>query len=176
MTRRFLQVTALLSMTLIVWACGGKSGEGQKTEAAQPLQQETVRTEDPQAAAAKAEGEAVAKEILDTFDKAVAEAAELANGKPEASLLKPQIEALIEKYQKPMADLNVRFLALKSKDIRSFGAADGYMGENRGRHVNGLYNALNPAIAHYNFEKGDQEMVDILTKNIIGLIDIAVRM
>ncbi len=182
MSRKFFLVTLVLSLAFVGWACGGKSGEEKKAEAvtkSQPAQPEAaVQPEDPEAAAVKAEGAAVAKEILDTFDKAVAEAAELAKDKPAAAELKPRLEALIERYKKPMTDLNLRFLALRDKDVRAFGAANGYMGENRGRHVFNMYNenALGPAIAYYNIEKNEQEIVELLTKKIIELINIAVKM
>jgi len=181
MSRKFFLVTLVLILALVGWACGGKSGEEKKAEVvteSQPAQPGAVQPEDPEAAAVKAEGAAVAKEILDTFDKAVAEAAELAKDKPAAAELKPRLEAIIENYKKPMADLNVRFLALKDKDIRAFGAANGYMGENRGRHIFNMYNenALGPAIAYYNIEKNEQEIVELLTKKIIELINIAVKM
>ena len=181
MNRRFFAVTLVLSLALVGWACGGKSAEEKKAEAvtkSQPAQPEAVQPEDPEAAAVKAEGAAVAKEILDAFDKAVAEAADLAKDKPAAAELKPRLEAILERYKKRMTDLNLRFLALKDKDVRAFGAANGYMGENRGRHVFNMYNenALGPAIAFYNIEKNEQEIVELLTKKIIELIDIAVKM
>jgi len=187
MNRKFFVAAVMLSLALALGACGHKTGQGQKTETAtqagpatktEQVPQPAAPAEDPLAAAAKVEGEAVAQEILDTFDKAVAEAAELTKDKPEASAIKPQLEGLIEKYKKPMSDLNLRFLALKDKDIRAFGAANGYMGEKRGRHVYDLYNenALGPAIAYYNIEKNEQEVVDLLTNKLIELIDIAVKM
>ena len=182
MKRRFFVVMVVLSAALLVWACGGKTGEADKAETAvgsAEIQEAQPAASQPAGEGTdmfKAEGEAVAKEILDTFDRAVAEAAELANAKPDAAALKPQVEAIIEKYGAAMADLNGRFLALKAKDIRSFGAANGYMGENRGLHVHAMYTTLNPALAYYNFEKGDQETVDLITKRLAELIDIAVKM
>jgi hypothetical protein len=117
----------------------------------------------------------LAKKILSTYDEAVAEAAKLANEKPDSATLKPKIEKIIETYSAKMEKLNVEYLALKAKDVSSFGQANTYMGENRGKHVTKADNTLTVAIKHYNLEKGDKEMVDLLTTKLAAMIDIAVK-
>jgi hypothetical protein len=117
----------------------------------------------------------LAKEILANFDQAVAEAGALAAAKPEASELKPQLQALIDSYRSKMVDANVRYLELQRADPAAFAAANGYLGDNRPRHVQGLYAALDKIIAHYNLQVGDPEAVRLLSSGIIELIDAAVH-
>ena len=126
-------------------------------------------------AAGKSEGQDVAKKILSTYDEAVAEAAKLAGAKPEPAVLKPQLEQLIKTYSDKMSALNVGYKALKAKDIASFGAANTYMGENRGKHVTNADNTLTAAIKYYNLEKGDKEIVALLTTKLAAVIDVAVK-
>lgn len=126
-------------------------------------------------AAGDSEGRDLAKKILATYDEAVAEAAKLANAKPESAVLKPKIEQLIATYSTKMAELNVGYLALRTKDVRSFGQANTYMGEFRGKHVFNADNTLTPALRYYNLEKGDKETVQLLTSKLAALIDVAVK-
>ncbi|UCH96118.1 MAG: hypothetical protein JSV88_04490, partial [Candidatus Aminicenantes bacterium] len=120
MKRNLLLIVLLVGIALTFSVCGG---ETPKQESPEPAKQT------PSAQKAD-EGVTVAKEILETFDKAVAEAAELAKTKPEAAELKPKLEALYKKYEETMKELNIKYLALKDKDIRLFGAANSYLGEN----------------------------------------------
>ncbi len=160
----------LLGLIVLLAACGGKDKPAADQAAA------------PQASAAATapagddEGVLIAKEILGLFDEAVAEAAVLTKDKPEAAVLKPQLDALYETYAAKMAAINPRFLALRDKDIRLFGAANGYLGENRGKHVFAKDNTLKDAFLYYNLEKGEKEIVDFLSSKLPDLIDIAVKM
>lgn len=120
-------------------------------------------------------GEAIVGEILATFDRCVAEAAALAKDRPEAAVLLPQLEKLYAGYGEKMAALNARFLALRDQDVFAFRRANGYMTDNRPRHVSAKDNALSQAVAYYNFEKGEREVVDMLSRKIVGLLDQAVR-
>lgn len=120
-------------------------------------------------------GEAIVGEILATFDRCVAEAAALAKDRPEAAVLLPQLEKLYAGYGEKMAALNARFLALRDQDVFAFRRANGYMTDNRPRHVSAKDNALSQAVAYYNFEKGEQEVVDMLSRKIVGLLDQAVQ-
>lgn len=146
-------------------ACGGQEG---KTEAnvAEESQSEDLN---------EAEGIAVAEEILATFDKAVAETVELVKEKPEVADVKPQFEALVDKYKEKMTELNAKYLALRDKDIRLFGACNGYMGENRGKHVFQRDQVLDEFIAYYNFQKEEKEFSDFISKELINLLEIAVK-
>ncbi len=120
-------------------------------------------------------GTAIVDEMLATFDQCVAEAAALAAARPEASVLLPQLEKLYAGYGEKMASLNVRFLALRDQDIFAFRQANGYMSQNRPQHVFAKDNALSQSIAYYNFEKGEQEVVDMLSRKIVKLLDQAVQ-
>ena len=166
MTRNLLLIVLLVCIALVFSVCGG---EGEGTEEGSPEPAKKAMTEPN-----KEEGIAVAKEILETFDKAVAEAAELAKTKPEAAELKPKLEALYKKYEETMKEINTRYLALKDKDIAQFGACNGYLGENRGKHVFKKDEVLNEYVSHY-YSKGEQEIFQLLSKEIIKMLDVAVQ-
>jgi hypothetical protein len=163
----------LVGLVVLLAACGGKDKPAADQTAAAELQAPAVQTAAP---AADDEGVQVAKDILAVYDEAAAEAASLAKDKPEAAVLKPQLEALLEKYAAKMAALNPRYLALRDKDVRLFGSANSYMGQNRGLRYTENENKLKDIYAYYNLEKGEREIVDILTNKIVRLIDIAVKM
>lgn len=142
------------------------------------------KAETPQAPAATAEkkaavpadaGKMIVDEILSVFDQCVAEAAALAKDKPEAAVLIPQLEKLYADYGVKMAALNAKFLALRDQDIFAFRGANGYMSDNRPKHVFNKDNTLSQAIAYYNFEKGEQVVVDMLSSKIVRLLDDAVK-
>jgi hypothetical protein len=156
---------ALLSVCGLLTACLVSCGE--------PSKSTTGTTSAP--AAGKTDGQDLAKKILATYDEAIAEAAKVANEKPESAELKPKIEQIIATYSAKMGELNAEYLALKTKDIASFGQANTYMGDNRGKHVANADNTLTVALKYYNLEKGDKEMVELLTTKMVALIDIAVK-
>ncbi|MDD8012217.1 MAG: hypothetical protein PHX05_01910 [Acidobacteriota bacterium] len=140
--------------------------------------------ETPQAPAAAAEtktnvpsnaGNVIVDEILATFDQCVAEAAALAKEKPEAAVLLPQLEKLYADYGVKMAALNARFLALRDQDVFAFRRANGYMTDNRPKHVFAKDNTLSSAYAYYNLEKGETAVVDMLSNKIVKLLDDAVK-
>lgn len=125
--------------------------------------------------AADEAGLALVDEILATFDRCVAEAAALAKDRPEAAVLLPQLEKLYAGYGEKMAALNARFLALRDQDVFAFRRANGAMSQKRPQHVFAKDNALSQAVAYYNFEKGEQEVVDMLSRKIVRLLDQAVQ-
>jgi predicted ribosome quality control (RQC) complex YloA/Tae2 family protein len=163
MTRNLLLVVLFVGIALIFSVCGGETTE-KSPESAKETKAEQKSDE----------GVTVAKEILETFDKAVAEAAELAKTKPAAAELKPKLEALFKKYEDTMKEINVKYLALKDKDIQQFGAANGYLGENRGKHVFKKDEVLTEYVNHY-YSNGDQDIVQLLSKDIIKMLDVAVK-
>jgi hypothetical protein len=116
----------------------------------------------------------IVDEILAAFDQCVAEAAALARDKPAAAELLPRLEKLYAGYGVKMAALNTRFLALRDRDIFAFRRANGYMSDNRPKHVFAKDTTLSQAIAYYNFEKGEQAVVDMLSNRIVKLLDDAV--
>jgi len=165
MKQNVLLTVVLICVVLIFSVCGGETEK--KAQTGEPA----VKSKD----SAVEEGNAVAKEILETFDKAVAEVAALVKDKPEAAVLKPQLEALYKKYEEKMKEINTRYLALKTKDIRSFGAANGYLGENRGKHVFNKDKVLGEYISYYDFTKKEKEFARFLSKEIIKMLEVAVQ-
>jgi hypothetical protein len=164
----FLGSIALLA------ACGG----GKTASESQPADQVAPAASSASAAGqlpADNEGVQLAKEILGLFDQAVDEAAGLVKDKPEAAELKPKLEALYKSYSDRMAAINPRYLALKDKDVRLFGAANTYLGEYRGRHDFEKDNKFKDAYVYYNLEKGEKEIVDFLSHKLISMIDVATK-
>jgi ElaB/YqjD/DUF883 family membrane-anchored ribosome-binding protein len=164
MARNLLLIVLFVGIALTFSVCGGDTPEQENPEPA--AQTQSAPNAD--------EGVAVAKEILETFDKAVAEAAELAKTKPEAAELKPKLEALYKKYEETMKEINIKYKALKDKDIQLFGAANSYLGENRGKHVFKKGEVLLEHVDYY-YSKGEQEIVQLLSKEIIKMLDVAVK-
>jgi hypothetical protein len=165
-------ILLVFGLALVLAACGGKTPSDSAPAAQKPAPAAPQTTAPP---AADNEGVLLAKEVLTVFDEAVAEAAALTKDKPEAADLKPKLAALYDKYAAKMAEINPRYLALKTKDIRLFGSANGYMGENRGKHDFDKDNKLSDAYRYYNLEKGEKEIVDFLSHKLPALIDIAVK-
>jgi hypothetical protein len=159
-----LLVSLYIALTLLT-ACG------QKSEAPQALAAKT----ETQAAAANEAGMKIIDEILAAFDQCVAQAAALAKDKPEAAVLMPQLEKLYADYGVKMAALNARFLALRDQDIFAFRRANGYMTDNRPKHVFNKDTVLSPAYVYYNLEKGEPAVVDMLSSKIVRLLDEAVK-
>ena len=124
MTRKLFILFLVFCLPVFFVSCGGQDEET-KANVSEESKSEEVNEE----------GIAVAKEILGTFDNAVAETVELVKEKPEVADVKPQFEAMIDNYKVKMTELNAKYLALREKDIRLFGDCNGYMGENRGKHV-----------------------------------------
>jgi hypothetical protein len=144
---------------------------GQKAEAPQAQSPAT----DAQTSLPADAGKVLAEEILTTFDQCVADAAALAKDKPEAAVLLPRLEKLYADYGVKMDALNAKFLALKDQDIFAFRRANGYMSDNRPKHVFAKDNTLRPAIVYYNLEKGEQAVVDMLSSKIVRLLDDAAK-
>lgn len=156
---RYTMMLALGSMLLLGAGCG-QQGEPVQTAPREPAES----------------GEALAQEILATFDEMVAKAAALAEDKPEGEVLRPQLLELYAEYEAKMTALNERFLALRENEPREFGNANSYMHSNRGRHVSQRDHTLAEALRHYNHQVGDRETVEMLSSRASQVLDIAVRM
>jgi hypothetical protein len=174
MKQTTLCLVLALGVMCALAACGGKNApaDDKATASTQPP---AAATQTAPAQAADNEGVQLAKEILGVFDDAVAETAVLVKDKPESADLKAKFGTLYDKFAAKMAEINTRYLALKAKDIRLFGSANGYMGDNRGQHVFKKDNKLTEAYQYYNLQKGDKEIVDLLSNKLPALIDIAVK-
>lgn len=169
MSRNILFTVVLVCVALIFSVCGEKTD---KPETSEPAKTEEKKAAEP---AKPDEGVTVGKEILETFDKVVAEAAELAKEKPAAAELKPKLDELYKTYEEKMKALNTKYLALKEKDIALFGACNGYLGENRGKHVFKKNEVMYPFVNHYTSQEGGEAVVQLLSKDIINLLEIAVK-
>ncbi|MDZ7617010.1 MAG: hypothetical protein U1E05_08400 [Patescibacteria group bacterium] len=154
-----------LALLTVTWVTGCGSNSGTPESAGTPAASDSVAES----------GEALAKEILATFDEVVAEAAKLAEGKPEGATLRPQLEELYATYEPKMADLNVRYLKLSDAEPREFGNANSYLGSNRGKHVTEKDNTLTEVVKYYNLEVGDKETVEVLTSGPVKLLEVAVK-
>ena len=161
----------VLGAIVVLVSCGGS-----KDKAPGETPAETKAVAQPAVSTGDADGVAVAKEILDLFDKAVTETAALVKDKPAAAELKPKLGALYENYRGQMAELNKKYLALKDKPDHSFGAANTYLGQERGKRVFAKDNTLSEAMAYYNFQKSDPGTLKFLSNTLPSLIDLAVKM
>jgi hypothetical protein len=161
MTKMKFFAFILISLALVFGACGGDGGD-------QPAKAEKTKT------VSKDQGVEVAKAILATFDQAVAEAYEVVKDKPEASEVKDKLKAIIADYTLKMQELNKKYLALKTADIATFGAANGYLGENRGKHVFAMGAKLDSIRYHYQ-KLEDPEMDGLVHGDLIKLLDKAVE-
>jgi hypothetical protein len=163
-----------LCLSVVLIGCGGKepAETGAQESAAEPQAAEQASDTEE---SGEAKGEAVAKEILGVYDQAVAEIAELMKDKPEAAELKPKLETLFQNYQEKMKALNEKYLALRDEDVASFGAANGYMGEYRGRHVYEKDNALVAYMNYYNMEKDERELTKFINDGLFNLLETAVE-
>jgi hypothetical protein len=166
--RKNLLMLALICVLLLAFmACGPKAETSQA-----PAPAVTTAKE---AEAATDAGKVIVDEILATFDQCVAEAAALAKEKSEAAVLMPQLEKLYADYGVKMAALNAKFLALRDQNVFAFRRANGYMTDNRPKHVFAKDNTLSSAYAYYNLEKGETAVVDMLSNKIVKLLDEAVN-
>lgn len=158
-------------IVLVVGGCGG----GDSSDAGSTTTAAPSGSPGASQSAAEGEGVAVAKEILAAFDEVVGKAADLTQGNPEPAVLKPQLEELYASYEAKMAELNGKYLALRDADTAQWGACNSYLGENRGKHVFDKDNTLTEAYKHYNLEVGDREIVELLEKGPVELLEMAVK-
>jgi hypothetical protein len=159
-------IVVLVTFSFMLCACGGNKQA-----------QEPAPAAEKQAAAVpvtNGEGVMLAREILGVFDEIVARVVELTLEKPAAAVLKPQLESLFLEYKTRMDACNAKYLGLKP-DVRQWGACNRYLGENRGKHVYRKDAVLTEAVSHYNLQAGDPEIVQLITKIPVDLLNIAVK-
>ena len=162
-------LSVLLLLALGLAACAKSDGNPPAGEAVSA----TGAAQPAPGGQAAGEGQALGEEILAAFDTVVQEARELVKGKPEPAVLKPQLQALYAKHEAKMKELNAKYKALKQKDIKEFGACNGYLGENRGKRVFEKDKVLGEFIFFYNSEKKDEEIVGFFNSRMAALIDVA---
>jgi hypothetical protein len=155
-------ILLVFGIALFLSGCGG----GDKPEeTAKPAEAKTEESK----------GVEVAKDILRVFDEAVKEVVELVKDKPAVEEVKPELDALFSNYGEKMRELNLKYLALRDEDIRLFGDANTYMGENRGKHVFEQNKALDITYHHYGYTLKDEEFVDYLKDGLFNLLETAVK-
>ncbi|MFN2168653.1 MAG: hypothetical protein ACK2U9_20660 [Anaerolineae bacterium] len=156
--------------TMMVGGCGGDDSSAVITESTAV----SGAPSDTGAAAGGVDGQALAEEILGTFDELVGKVAELAAPKPEPATLAPQLEEVYASYEATMADLNSRYLVLRDADQTAFQDCNRFLSDNRPQHVTAKDDALSESVAYYNLELGDPEMVSLLSQRPVELLDVAV--
>jgi hypothetical protein len=169
--RTLVVVLAITGLATVMM--GGCSGDDPKTV----ISETTTASPSPSDAGLSATGEGllVAQEILGTFDELAGKVVELSKDKPEPAVLGPQLEGLYESYMPKMTELNAKYLALRDSGMSQFRECNRHVSDNRPQLVSAMDNALAEAVKYYNFELGDQEMVSLLTKRPIELLDVAVN-
>lgn len=171
---RLITVVALVLVTGLATMIMGGCGDTE-TESINPTTTAAASTgSSSEQPAGGGEGEAVAEEILTTYDAIVAKVADLVKDKPDPATVTPQLEELYASYEPIVAELNARYLALKDGPVEQWGACNTYLGNKRGQHITAADNTLGEAVAHYNLNLGDQDMVSLLHDRPIELLDIAV--
>lgn len=171
MIKKLVLVLLIFSVVAFFSSCGGKDTDKEEGQPGTEVQKE--QSSQPEAEA-ESKGNIVAKEILNTYDQLVAEVLELVKDKPEAADLKPKLEELYANYTEKMKELNVKYLALRDEDIALFGDCNGYLGENRGKHVFEKDKVLDEYIAYYDYTKGEKEIVEMLKQGIFDILETAV--
>jgi len=73
-----------------------------------------------------------------------------------------------------MTELNTEFLALKQKDIESFGAASSYVQDHRGEVINKIYSVQEQSIVNYRMQMGEKD-VNGFVDTLPSLLDVAVN-
>jgi hypothetical protein len=162
-TMKIIKILCLsLVISMVTHSCG-QQGEQMKNQNSENMKNEQQI------------GEALAQEILATFDKIVDETAILAEGKPDGKLLQEKLNDLFSGYESVMTEFYNRYLQLSDENPAEFGNCNSYLGEYRGKHVHRKDEILTPAFQHYNFFAGDRETVDLLSGGPVRLLDMAVN-
>ena len=157
-------LSVLFVLPLLCLACGGAGEKGRVQGGERGVKAE----------ADAPSGEELAREILGHFDGLVDQVAELTREKPDSSVLGPRLETLFEAYEAKMRAFNVRYLALRPHRP-AWAACNGYLGKHRARHVYRKDQVLTEAVRHYGLQKGQQAVVDLLSKKPVACLDLALR-
>ena len=156
-------------MMVMVSGCGGSDSDVADT---------TTTAASSTASSGASEGEGagatLGAEILATFDELVGKVSETVKSQPEPAVVKPQLEELYASYEPIMKELNTRYLALKDSDATEFAACNRFLSDNRPQRVSAITNTMVEPIKHYNFDLGAQDVVDLITKKPVELLDMAV--
>ena len=164
--KKTIVFVVVLTVLLVLCACGGEK----KAEENPPAQVMKEASATP----AEELGTKLAQEILSVFDEIVAKVATLSAKQGSADELKGQLENLVSEYRGKMEEYNAKYLGLKA-DVVSWGACNRYLGEKRGAHVFKKDSELSAAINFYSQQPESEEIVRLISKTAIELLDIAVN-
>ena len=164
-----LAAVSLMLIAVMVSGCGGSD-----SDAADTTTTAASSTASSAAPEGGGEGATLGAEILDAFDELVGKVSETVKDKPEPAVVKPQLEELYTSYEPIMKELNTKYLALKDSDTSEFGACNGFLNDNRPQRVSAITDVMLEPIKYYNFDLGAQDIVDLITKRPVELLDVAV--
>ncbi|MCU0726398.1 MAG: hypothetical protein MUE73_11505 [Planctomycetes bacterium] len=119
----------------------------------------------------KTQGEALAKEALAEFDRAVDEIAAVLKDKPAPADALPKLLAILESYRPKMEGIAAKRKTFTDPEVK--GGFYGHMGSYRGKSVARIDNLLGAMVAHYRYTAPGPEIVEFLTTKIVPLIEIA---
>lgn len=160
-----LAAVSLMLIAVMVSGCGGSDSDAADT---------TTTAASSAAPGGGGEGATLGAEILDAFDELVGKVSETVKDKPEPAVVKPQLEELYTSYEPIMKELNTKYLALKDSDTSEFGKCNGFLSDNRPQRVAAITDIMVEPIKYYNFDLGAQDIVDLITKKPVELLDMAV--
>jgi len=152
-------------IAVMVSGCGGSDSDAADT---------TTTAASSAAPGGGGEGATLGAEILDAFDELVGKVSETVKDKPEPAVVKPQLEELYTSYEPIMKELNTKYLALKDSDTSEFGKCNGFLSDTRPQRVAAITDIMVEPIKYYNFDLGAQDIVDLITKKPVELLDVAV--
>jgi len=154
MMRKLAAGSACLFAATLFIACGG--GQEKSESTAPPKADEPTASD-------KA-GVAMGTEIIETFDAAVAACADVLKDKPAWVEAQPKLDAVQEEYAGKMADLHAKHKALEGEDVFAWRTANGYISDNRPKHVHAINTAFQDVVGYYRFEKGVKGFDELLDK------------
>lgn len=163
-----MKTAAMLSLSIVAVLLAGGCG---KDEPAAPSGAPGGSVTSQALAEAKARGEAVAKEILDSYGKLIDEVHALVKDKPEGTEVAPKLAALVESYRPAMEALGAKRKAL-AEDRNAFAPLNGYLSGNRPQAVSRGDQLLGPIVFHYRGVKPNEEVVNLLL-GLPKLLDLA---
>jgi len=160
--KRFVFVCAALAAIVVLVGCG--AGKGSGTEAAKPAE--------PAGPTPAEQGQALAGEIMAAFDGLVAETTQKIAENPDAAVVMPQLQEMVQTAEPRMAELHARLMALREADIEAFGACNSHIQELRPKSAHAMDVAFAPLLMDYPGEDPDGEVKEFLSgKPLIGLLD-----
>lgn len=157
------------SMRVVILSCClslASCGEQPATAGASP-----VNSPSPEVTAARAQGEALAKEVIAAFDQLVAEVAAALTSKPAEADAMPKLEAIAATWTPKMTEFAARRKLLT--DAPAKGGFFACMGEQRGKAMLRKDNTLTECFKHYRLTISAPQVTEFLDKRLPALIEIA---